>query len=201
MRWLEPEYPTYKEPLTQYPSIINMTQFGYGRRTCQGQTVTEADLIAGIGAVAWLFDIRKEAKVEKVRKIMKNEKASISQEELITGMSEHSTEDESDDIPQSLIGAFPAPDPEELREQWLKAREKEWEEEKRREKAEDPTLQFTTLLIAKPVPFKFDLSVRNEKRAALVRELFVEHKANGEFGDSKEYCKSTLLVAQMARPS
>src|ERR1700753_1771384 len=61
LRWLEPEYPTYKEPLTQYPNILNMTQFGYGRRTCQGQTVTEADLLVGIGSIAWLFNISKNA--------------------------------------------------------------------------------------------------------------------------------------------
>lgn len=37
-----------------------MSQFGYGRRTCQGQTVTEADLFVGIGSIAWMFDIFQE---------------------------------------------------------------------------------------------------------------------------------------------
>ena len=58
-RWVDPSYPTYQEPLSKYPTICGYSQFGYGRRTCQGQEVTEADLFCGIGAMAWGFDIRK----------------------------------------------------------------------------------------------------------------------------------------------
>ncbi|KAL9089473.1 MAG: hypothetical protein Q9159_002513 [Coniocarpon cinnabarinum] len=58
-RWVDPSYPTYQEPLSKYPTICGYSQFGYGRRTCQGQEVTEADLFCGIGAIAWGFDIRK----------------------------------------------------------------------------------------------------------------------------------------------
>ncbi|KAF2838015.1 cytochrome P450 [Patellaria atrata CBS 101060] len=60
LRWLLPEYPTYRGPLTQFPTILNCTQFGYGKRTCQGQTVTEADLLVSIGSLAWLFSFAKK---------------------------------------------------------------------------------------------------------------------------------------------
>jgi hypothetical protein len=191
LRWLEPEYPTYQEPLTQYPTIMNMTQFGYGKRTCQGQAVTEADLIVGIGALAWLFDV---GKVEKVRRIMKNEAASISQEELITGMSEHSSDDDSeteDDMPLTPIGRFPESHPDELREQYIKELEKLQAKQRQQDLEADPTLNFTTLLIAKPMPFKFSLSIRDEKRAEKIHQLFAEKMAEGEFKEATDYCKSS----------
>ncbi|KAK0257970.1 hypothetical protein LTS16_002039 [Friedmanniomyces endolithicus] len=59
MRWLEAKYPTYQEPLSKYPTITQYSQFGYGRRTCQGMAVTEADLFVGLGSVAWLFSMAK----------------------------------------------------------------------------------------------------------------------------------------------
>jgi len=40
-RWLEPEYPTYKEPLTVYPNLQGFTSFGHGRRACPGAHFTE----------------------------------------------------------------------------------------------------------------------------------------------------------------
>src|SRR5689334_13166496 len=59
IRWLDPKFPTYREPLTHYPTIINMSPFGYGRRVCPGQGVAYADLIVALGAMAWLFDVSK----------------------------------------------------------------------------------------------------------------------------------------------
>lgn len=58
-RWLDPAYPTYEEPLSKYPQICNSSQFGFGRRVCQGMEVTEADLLCGIGALAWAFTLGK----------------------------------------------------------------------------------------------------------------------------------------------
>ncbi|KAI6995696.1 cytochrome P450 [Hortaea werneckii] len=58
LRWLDAEFPTYQEPLTKFPTITEYSQFGYGRRTCQGMGVTEADLFVGIGSVAWLFSMQ-----------------------------------------------------------------------------------------------------------------------------------------------
>jgi hypothetical protein len=186
LRWVDESFPTFKGPLTQYPTILNMSQFGYGRRTCQGQTVTEADLVAGIGSMAWLFDISKESPQEKrhqrTRSIMMNTKATISCEELVTGMSEHS-DDDFDDIIYPTVGAFPAPTAEERMEQY----EEEQRRKEERHAKEDPTLRFSKLLIAKPIPFKFHMSVRSEKRAELVHELFAEKVAEGEFPEPKTY--------------
>ena len=58
-RYLDPAYPTYKEPLTQYPSIAGMSQFGFGRRTCQGVPIVEQDLYLSMGGIAWALDLRK----------------------------------------------------------------------------------------------------------------------------------------------
>lgn len=175
-----------------------MSQFGYGRRTCQGMTVTEADLIAGIGSIAWLFDISQQSPEEKrhkrARSIMMNLKATISNEELVTGMSEHSDDgddhDHSDESGEGFeglrIGAFPAPTAAERMEEFNEARRRE-EERRLKEEAVDPTLRFSKLLIAKPTPFKFHLGVRSEKRAELVHELFAEKVAQGEFPESRMY--------------
>lgn len=72
LRWLEPKYPTYQEPLAKFPTITGYSQFGYGRRTCQGMGVTEADLFVGLGSMAWMFamhadteDVEQEAESEE----------------------------------------------------------------------------------------------------------------------------------------
>lgn len=74
MRWLEDKYPTYQEPLSKFPTITGYSQFGYGRRTCQGMGVTEADLFVGLGNMAWMFamhaeteDVEDEAEADETR--------------------------------------------------------------------------------------------------------------------------------------
>lgn len=57
-RWLEPKWPTYQEPLTQYPTIKGMTSFGWGQRQCLGQTLTQDELIVACGALAWAFNLK-----------------------------------------------------------------------------------------------------------------------------------------------
>lgn len=59
-RWLEPGFPSYQEPLTQYPTIKNFTTFGYGRRICMGMDLVEDELLVGIGGMAWACHIRKK---------------------------------------------------------------------------------------------------------------------------------------------
>ena len=145
--------------------------------------MTEADLIAGIGSIAWGFDINKK---EKVRKIMKNPNASISQEELVTGLSESSSEDE-DEFPVSSIGAYPSPTTEELREECFREAEKRGMEEEEKNKKKDPTLHFSTLLIAKPMPFKFELTPRNAKKSTHIEQLYQQKRAAGEFVESRNY--------------
>jgi hypothetical protein len=63
-RWLEAKYPTYKEPLTQYPSLNGFSQFGFGQRTCQGVPIVEQDLFLAMGGMAWAFDINKKRRAD-----------------------------------------------------------------------------------------------------------------------------------------
>ncbi|CAJ2506739.1 Uu.00g079250.m01.CDS01 [Anthostomella pinea] len=57
-RWLDPGWPTYREPLTEYPTIKGMTSFGFGQRQCLGQTVTQDELIVACGALSWCFNLK-----------------------------------------------------------------------------------------------------------------------------------------------
>lgn len=60
-RWISPKYPTtYREPLTQYPNLAGYSQFGFGRRTCQGVPIVEQDLFLTMGGMAWAFTIQKK---------------------------------------------------------------------------------------------------------------------------------------------
>lgn len=197
LRWVEPGWPTYKEPLTQYPTIINSTQFGYGRRVCQGQTVADEDLLIGIGSVAWLFDIARRpedisnlSEVEVVaypgqvasHSVSLNEKASISTEELNTGVEEPKSPTMEDMILSKY--SYPGSYPTVANEKEMKPSKKP--QGKKTEKI-DPTLDFSTLLIAKPLPFKFNLKPRDTERAARVRKLFNEGVAKGDYKGSREY--------------
>jgi cytochrome P450 len=51
----------------------------------------------------------------------------------------------------------------------------------------DPTLEYSSLLIAKPLPFKFNMKIRDKKKAEYVAREWMFHKMDGEFGDSKCY--------------
>jgi hypothetical protein len=59
-RWLNPSYPTYHEPLTQFPKLEGHSQFGYGRRTCMGVDIVNHELFLVCGAIAWAFNIRRK---------------------------------------------------------------------------------------------------------------------------------------------
>ena len=63
-RWLEPDYPTYKEPLTEHPKLNGFSQFGFGRRTCQGIPLVEQDLYLAMGGIAWAFHLRKKRRAD-----------------------------------------------------------------------------------------------------------------------------------------
>lgn len=61
MRWLDPSFShTYREPLTEHPSIQGFTTFGQGHRTCMGQRLTDQELLLACGGMAAMFDIRKK---------------------------------------------------------------------------------------------------------------------------------------------
>lgn len=58
-RWLEPSWPTFKEPLTQYPTLRGDRGFGYGVRACTGIDLVETELYTTIAALAWAFTIAR----------------------------------------------------------------------------------------------------------------------------------------------
>ncbi|KAG9842822.1 cytochrome P450, partial [Aureobasidium melanogenum] len=51
----------------------------------------------------------------------------------------------------------------------------------------DPTLEYSSLLIAKPLPFKFNMKIRDKKKAEHVAREWMFYKMDGEFEDSKCY--------------
>ncbi|KAF1365703.1 cytochrome P450 [Lizonia empirigonia] len=181
LRWLKPEYPTYQEPLTQFPTIINSSQFGYGRRLCQGQTVADEDLFIGIGSIAWLFNISKRSQdkppvPKKPQHLVGiNKKRTISNEELNAGLTtlDLMLEKKSLDLARPTRPFPPGYKPIEWGHPW--------------QKPEDPTLDFSILLIAKPIPFQFDLKPRDSRRSNKVRELFAEGLDKGHYSKPREY--------------
>jgi hypothetical protein len=202
LRWVEPGYPTYQEPLTHFPTIINSTQFGYGRRVCQGQTVADEDLLIGIGSIAWLFNMSRTPQShsdpkgtpnvvvdpEKVESISLgiNPKASISSEELNTGV--NLKDDSPKTVEEVLISKYSYPGSfSTLNDTNDEATKEPTTEVKKVVKTLDPTLDFSTLLIAKPLPFKFHMWPRDAERATKVRNLFAESAQNGHYSNSREY--------------
>ena len=65
-RWLSPKYPTYKAPLTEFPSIKGHHGFGYGRRVCIGQDLVHAEMLVACGALLWAFNMQQKVGVDGV---------------------------------------------------------------------------------------------------------------------------------------
>ena len=63
-RWLEPGYPTYKEPLSTFPNLQNFSAFGFGRRICPGQSIAERSLNLLVARIAWACEIRRKPGVD-----------------------------------------------------------------------------------------------------------------------------------------
>ncbi|KAK0117473.1 hypothetical protein ONS96_013303 [Cadophora gregata f. sp. sojae] len=59
-RWLDPAFPTYKEPLTHYPSLKNHSAFGWGRRQCLGLDYTEIVHVTIVASILWSCNIQKK---------------------------------------------------------------------------------------------------------------------------------------------
>lgn len=58
-RWLDPSFPTYKEPLSVYPNLHNYSNFGFGRRICPGQNIAERNLYILTSRIGWAVNISK----------------------------------------------------------------------------------------------------------------------------------------------
>jgi hypothetical protein len=59
-RYLEPSWPTYREPLTMYPTVKGLSSFGFGQRACLGQSITQDELLLACGGLCWAFDMKKK---------------------------------------------------------------------------------------------------------------------------------------------
>jgi len=59
-RWVEPGWPTYQEPLTQFPTVKGMSSFGYGQRQCLGMTLTQDELFIACGGLLWAFTMKRK---------------------------------------------------------------------------------------------------------------------------------------------
>lgn len=121
-RWIDPQYPTYKEPLTLHPNLNGFSQFGFGRRTCQGIPIVDQDLFLTMGGMAWAFNICKKRRADGT------------------------------EVPVH------------------------WND-------------YTPLLIAKPVPFEFDATVRDEEKQRILTQMWETGK--GEDDEEEERSQMT----------
>lgn len=247
MRWLEDKYPTYQEPLSKFPTITGYSQFGYGRRTCQGMGVTEADLFVGLGNMAWMFamhadteDVEEEAEADEThtkhvaeQKCLQVQSASarphtppdeglIARElsEKSNDINTHHKNDSGISLPgdfpekpnmsgqgmsgnpsklagrpglptvKSMFGSTDSITKSESGHPVRKTTHNPSAKADTTKTANDPTMNFSTLLIAKPKPFKFNLKIRNQEKADRIARRWMELKMDGEFEDSRVYWKN-----------
>ncbi|KAK3711600.1 hypothetical protein LTR37_009591 [Vermiconidia calcicola] len=59
-RWLDPEFPTFQLPLTEYPNLKRFSSFGVGRRICPGLVSAERSLFMEISMLMWACSIVKK---------------------------------------------------------------------------------------------------------------------------------------------
>lgn len=189
-----------------------MSQFGYGKRTCQGQAVTEADLLVGIGSVAWLFNISKTGTMPLQREFGLPPTPESPLSEVFDSMHDAAdldlqheanrrsvnlneklsrallaAEGADSELTTSITSIFPASATDYLGGACAATQEHNGIKDEQLRREEDPTLVYSTLLIAKPLPFKFDLHIRNRTRAEKVMGQFVAMRIEGEFTPSREY--------------
>lgn len=143
-------------------------------------------MFIGIGSIAWLFNISKQQQHPQAKpkpSIPKkpthltgiSRKRTISNEELNAGLK--STDTLSEKASLGLVRpARPFPPAH---------KPLEWGDTT--QKPADPTLDYSILLIAKPLPFKFDMAPRDEERACRIRQLYAEEVQKGQFAKAREY--------------
>lgn len=59
-RWLNPNYPTFQSPLTEYPNLKRFAAFGFGRRICPGLVAAERSLFIEISMLMWACSVVKK---------------------------------------------------------------------------------------------------------------------------------------------
>lgn len=59
-RWLDPKYPTFQLPLSQYPNLKRFLCFGFGRRICPGLAVAERSLFIQTTMLMWACSVEKK---------------------------------------------------------------------------------------------------------------------------------------------
>ncbi|EXJ92987.1 hypothetical protein A1O3_01543 [Capronia epimyces CBS 606.96] len=63
-RWLSPQYPTYRAPLSKFPNLQNFSAFGFGRRICPGMNIAENSLHLLVARMAWGVHVSKRPGIE-----------------------------------------------------------------------------------------------------------------------------------------
>jgi cytochrome P450 len=56
-RWLDPSFPTYQGPSTEYPRMKGHHIFGRGRRMCPGQDLVELEMLVLCGNMVKYFQL------------------------------------------------------------------------------------------------------------------------------------------------
>lgn len=246
MRWLEPAFPTYQEPLSRYPTITAYSQFGYGKRVCQGQGVVDADMFVALGSIAWLFSLHTESdagdKFNTTTRLSTAEQqrtsypkhaarspgkltrhgndSAISIASSVAGYSSSASDSavsmgggtslssvawsedgEVEDLDPNYPSCWMLDADSARREQedgsdalpgpWVRVAQASKHDASTKTSTpnpeQDPTLKYSSLLIAKPLPFKFQLRIRDQARADEVTRLWSEHKAKGDFEDARVF--------------
>lgn len=57
MRWLDPESPNYRAPLTKYPTLEGTPMFGWGRRYCMGHELAIDEIYLFAMHLIWSFRV------------------------------------------------------------------------------------------------------------------------------------------------
>ena len=168
-----------------------------------GQGIAEADMFVGIAGIAWLFHLSKA--FDQTPKLMKQERGFSIDKKVtrwfaffnrnIIGsarcdgspgaismpkstLSDQSSATESQNAEKSsLVGSNAKMD----------ISDTDPIVPLSNNVATDPTLRFSHLLIAKPLPFEFNLQVRNQSRAELVQRDFKTKLEIGEFPEERKY--------------
>lgn len=151
-----------------YPNLHGYSQFGFGRRTCQGVPIVDQDLFLAMGGIAWALDLRKKKKMVKVKKRMKKtvvEKSSADGTE--TGAEVEVEEEIEEEVEVEVEVEVPV----------------HWND-------------YTPLLIAKPMPFEFDATVRGEGKEAQLRQMWETGK-----GEDDEEEERHQMVEHVHKPT